>query len=156
MSPAPLIEELGARTRTERWRRTALLALVVYGVAVLLIAFWPVPVDSGAVGLLDRIERLLPWATYGRIEVAANVVFFVPLGFLLSLVLEHSRYLVLPIGLLTTIAIEGLQAELLDERTASISDVLANTAGTCIGILVAAAIIHRRDVDPPGRRKVAG
>jgi glycopeptide antibiotics resistance protein len=73
------------------------------------------------------------------------VLFFVPLGLLLSFVLERSRYLVLPIGLLTTITIEGLQAELLDKRTASISDILANTAGTCIGILIAAAVTRRRE-----------
>lgn len=137
------MNDAGAHTRASG-RRVALALLALYAVAVLLIAFWPVPVDSGAVGLLDRIERILPWATYGRIEAGANVVFFVPLGLLLSIVLERSRYLVLPIGLLTTIAIEGLQAELLSQRTADISDVLANTAGTCIGILLAAAFTRRR------------
>ena len=147
--------ETDTRTRDARRRRIALQLLVVYGVAVLLVAFWPVPVDSGAVGLLDRIERWLPWATYVRIEVTANVLFFVPLGLLLSFVLERSRYLVLPIGLLTTITIEGLQAELLDKRTASISDVLANTAGTCIGILIAAAVTRRREPrrTPQGRSR---
>lgn len=131
-------------------RRIAWVLLVLYAIAVVLIAFWPEPVDKNAVGLLDRIERLIPWATHGRLEVGANVVFFVPLGLLLSITLDRSRYLVLPIGLLTTILIEAVQAELLDQRTADISDVLANTAGTCIGMLLAAVFTRRK----PARRRL--
>lgn len=132
------------RTGTRRRVRTvALVLLVAYLVAAVLIAFWPVPVDSGAAGLLDRVERWFPWATYRRIEFGANVLFFVPLGWLLSILLDRSRYLVLPIGMVMTIAIEAIQGELLDQRTASIYDVLANTTGTCIGILVAAALTRR-------------
>lgn len=133
------------RTETRRRVRSVALALlVVYLVAAVLIAFWPVPVDSGAAGLLDRVERLLPWATYRRIEFGANVLFFIPLGWLLSILLDRSRYLVLPIGIVMTIAIEVIQGELLDQRTASIYDVLANTTGTCIGMLIAAALTRRR------------
>ncbi|KAA9132363.1 VanZ family protein [Microbacterium caowuchunii] len=123
-----------------RGRRRAGMLLVGYAVVALLIAFWPVPVDRGASGLLDRLEDLLPWATYGRVEFAANVVFFIPLGWLLSILLERRRYLVLPIGILATVAIEMIQGDLLAERTASVTDVLANTAGTCIGMLVAAVV----------------
>jgi VanZ family protein len=119
-----------------RW--LALVLLVAYLAALALIAFWPEPVDKGAVGLLDRIERYLPWATYGRVEFSANVVLFVPLGWLLSILLSRTRYLVLPLGLLATIAIETVQGDLLSQRTFDISDILANTAGVCIGMLLAA------------------
>ncbi|MFG6446399.1 VanZ family protein [Microbacterium sp. P07] len=137
------MDDTAARSRRAR-RRIAFVLLAVYAVAVVLIAFWPVPVDSGAAGLLARIARWLPWATHSRLEIGANVVFFVPLGLLLSITLDRSRYLVLPIGLLTTIAIESLQAELLDQRTASITDILANTAGTCVGMLIAALFTRPR------------
>jgi VanZ family protein len=119
-----------------RW--FAVVLLIAYLVALALIAFWPEPVDRGAVGLLDRIERYLPWATYGRIEFSANVVLFVPLGWLLSILLSRTRYLVLPIGLLATIVIETVQGDLLSQRAFDISDILANTAGVCIGMLLAA------------------
>jgi len=130
-------------SRGTRGRRTAGILLAVYAVATLLIAFWPEPVDRGATGLLDRIERLLPWATYGRVEFAANIVFFIPLGWLLSIVLDRSRFLVLPIGIVVTVAIEALQGEMLSARTASIHDVLANTTGTCVGMLIAAVLSRR-------------
>jgi VanZ family protein len=132
-----------------RARIVALVLLIVYLAAAVLIAFWPVPVDSGATGLLDRVERLLPWATYRRVEFGANVVFFVPLGWLLSILLDRSRYLVLPLGIVMTVTIEAIQGELLDQRTASIHDVLANTTGTCIGMLIAAALTRRRVAPAP-------
>jgi VanZ family protein len=128
-------------------RTLALVLLIVYAVAAALVAFWPVPVDSGASGLLHRIENVLPWATYKRIEFGANVLYFVPLGWLLTIVLDRSRHLVLPIGILVTVAIEAVQGELLAQRTASIHDVLANTTGTCVGMLIAAVLTYRR----PGR-----
>lgn len=134
------------RTETEqRVRRRVVVLLAVYLVAAALVAFWPVPVDSGAGGLLHRIERLVPWATYGRIEFGANIVFFIPLGWLLSILLDRSRYLVLPIGIVATVSIEAIQGELLTQRTASIYDVLANTTGTCLGMIIAAIILRRRD-----------
>lgn len=131
-------------------RRFALVLLVTYLVVLVLIAFWPEPVDRGAVGLLDRIERYLPWATYGRIEFAANVALFVPFGWLLSILLSRARYLVLPLGLLATITIETVQGDLLSQRTFDISDILANTAGVCIGMLLAALgeRLTRRRTDP--------
>ena len=131
-----------------RARRRAGVLLAVYAVVALLIAFWPVPVDSGATGLLDRLEDLLPWATYGRVEFAANIVFFVPLGWLLSILLDRRRSLVLPIGFLATVAIEALQGGLLAQRTASLTDIIANTAGTCLGMLLAAVFSPK---PPPGR-----
>lgn len=144
-----------SRTETERRVRTRVAALLgLYLVAAALVAFWPVPVDSGAQGMLHRIERLVPWATYGRIEFGANIVFFVPFGWLLSILLDRARYLVLPIGIVTTVSIEAIQGELLAQRTASIYDVLANTTGTCVGMIIAAAILHRREAAREARGAV--
>jgi hypothetical protein len=137
------------RTEVDQRARTrALILLVAYLVAAALVAFWPVPVDSGATGFLHRIEQALPWASYRRLEFGANIVFFVPFGWLLSILLDRSRHLVLPIGIVTTVTIEAIQGELLSQRTASIYDVLANTTGTCVGMLIAALWARRRATAP--------
>lgn len=129
-----------------RERRIATVLLVLYLFVAALIAFWPEPVDRGAVGLLHRIESMFPWATYGRIEFSANIVYFVPFGWLLTIVLDRARVLVLPIGIAVTLTIELIQGELLAERTASIMDVVANTIGTALGMLAAVIVsmVRRR------------
>lgn len=96
---------------------------------------WPVPVDSGATGLLNLISRAFPVFTYARIEFGANILLFVPLGVLLALILRQ-RFLIVPIALVTTVAIESLQALLLDQRTPSVMDIVANLAGAAFGLLV--------------------
>jgi VanZ family protein len=121
-------------------RGIAWALLVIYAVIVVLIAFWPVPVDRDAAGFLTRLGQIFPWATYRRVEFAANVAFFAPLGLLLGILLDRARYLVVPIALVVTVTIEGIQGELLAQRTATIDDVLANVIGACIGLIVAAMI----------------
>lgn len=135
------------RTSAREWstRRDTVLTtiadprvwLVVYGVLLAAIAFWPVPVDSEAGPLLRAITRAFPLLTYERIEFMANVAMFVPLGVLLTLIIRRRRWLVLPIALLVTVTIESGQALLLAARTPSVWDVVANTAGACLGMLVA-------------------
>lgn len=129
--------------RRDRIRRLAMILLFVYVVAGSLVAFWPEPVDRGASDLIAAATRVIPWATYGRIEFTANIVFFVPLGLLLSIVLDRHRHLVLPIGIVTTVSIEALQSMMLTQRTASVYDVLANTTGTSVGMLIAAVVAPR-------------
>ena len=45
---------------TSHWWRDARAWLVAYGVAVALIGFWPVPVDSGAGPLLRAVTAVFP------------------------------------------------------------------------------------------------
>lgn len=129
--------------RRDRIRRLAMICLFVFFVAGALIAFWPEPVDRGAAGFVHAIARAVPGLTYDRIEFAANVVFFVPLGLLLSIILDRRLHLVLPIGVVATVSIEAVQSVMLAGRTASILDVLANTTGACVGMLIAAAVTPR-------------
>ena len=93
------------------------------------------PVDSGAGRLLRFVTRVFPMLTYVRIEFAANILLFVPLGLLLALILQR-RYLVIPIAFLTTAAIESLQALMIDKRTPSVMDIIANLTGACIGLVI--------------------
>lgn len=126
--------------RRSRSATVAGVLLVVYLVALALIALWPVPVDSGSGDFLRAVTRAFPWATYPRIEFGANILLFVPLGWLLSVLLGRSRYLVLPIAIVVTVSIESVQALLLNQRTPSVLDIVANTTGACIGLIIAALV----------------
>lgn len=116
---------------------TPRVLLGVYGVALAVIALWPQRVDDGAGPLLDSLSQWIPILTYDRIEFAANILLFVPLGVLLALILR-SRYLVVPISLIATVTIESLQALLIDTRTPSVLDIIANLTGACVGLAVVA------------------
>jgi glycopeptide antibiotics resistance protein len=113
--------------------------LVLYLVALATIAIWPTPVDAGAGPLLEQIIRAVPWLDYDRIEFAANIVLFVPLGILLALMMSR-RHLVVPIAIVASVAIESTQAIFLDDRTASVTDVIANVTGACAGLLIVVMI----------------
>lgn len=120
------------------------LWLGAYAVALAMIAFWPVPVDSGAGPLLRAITAAVPWLTYDLIEFSANVLLFVPLGALLALVIPRRRMLVLPVALFSTIIIEAGQALLLSARTPSLRDIVANFSGAAIGLLIVWLLERRR------------
>jgi len=130
----------------ESKRRNTRAYLLAYTLLLTGIAFWPVPVDQGAGPLLRLITRAIPVLTYDRIEFAANILLFVPLGLLLTLILVRNRWLVLPVAFLATVTIECVQALLLDARTPSVLDIVANTTGACIGILIAVFIDALRAV----------
>ena len=127
-----------------RVRRVGLRLLALYAAALALIAFWPTPVDRGATGLLREIARVVPLLSHDVVEFTANIALFVPLGVLLALALPRRRVLVLPIALVVTSAIEVGQAVFLAERTASVRDVVANTAGAALGLLLAVIAERRR------------
>jgi VanZ family protein len=120
-------------------RTIARLLLTLYAVTLAVIAVWPTRVDLPAAPLLRRLLHAIPWLTYDRIEFGANILLFVPLGLLLALILTH-RHLILPIALVTTVTIESVQAILLSQRTPSVMDILANTTGACLGLLIVALI----------------
>ncbi len=126
-SPAPR-----AKGRTRQVARTA---LIVYAAVLALIGLWPSRVDDPAGSFLRGLTHVIPWATYARIEFGANILLFAPFGVLLALILTQ-RYLILPIALVTTVAIESLQALVLARRVPSVMDIVANLTGACIGLLI--------------------
>lgn len=133
-TPQPVVVEVLPSRAT---KRAARIVLALYFAALTPIAIWPVPVDRGAGGLLVTIGRVIPILTYARIEFTANILLFVPLGVLLTLILSR-RYLVVPISFVTTVAIESVQGIALDLRTPSVMDVVANVTGACLGLLLVA------------------
>jgi len=129
---------------------------VLYVVVVLVVTLWPTTVDRG---LDPYIERLLEklWSKgvptfvdYGFIEFSANIVFFVPVGFLLGLLFPYRLWWLAVVGGgLLSAAVETAQGLFLPGRVSSIDDVIANTTGAVVGCLVAVAVrmlILHRDV----------
>lgn len=122
--------------RAGRVLRASRIWLGAYVAVLAGIAFWPTHVDADARPFLASITELIPWLSYGVIEFTANILLFVPLGVLCTLVLRRRAVLVVPIALLVTVAIEAGQALLLPDRTAALSDIIANVAGAAVGQLL--------------------
>ena len=133
----------------------ASIALACYAVIVLLAVFWPTPIDRDYQSSIARVLEVAhrygvpEWFGYNKLEFAANIAMFVPLAFLITLVLPtRVWWLVLLICPAFSIAIELTQGALLAERFASPLDVVANSAGALIGIIIAIilrAMVHARD-----------
>lgn len=119
------------------------LWLALYLVGLAFVGFWPVPVDRDADALLDSLTAALPWLTYDRIEFSANVLLFVPFGFLLAATLRLRVILAFIIAVAVSILLETGQAIFLIERTPAFRDVLANAAGALAGIALATLALRR-------------
>ena len=127
---------------------------VMYIVVVLAVTLTPTTVDHGLDPYIERIlqelhERGVPaFVDYGFIEFSANIVFFVPVGFLLGILFQYRLwFLAIVCGGALSAAVETVQGLFLPGRVSSLTDVLANTTGAVIGCIVAVAvrmlILHR-------------
>lgn len=160
MPASPCAVPSGAMARATlagafRVRFVAVLTVLYVGI-VLLVTLWPTTVDRGIDPYLERFlqelhERGVPrFVDYGFLEFTANIVFFVPVGFLGGLLLPlRLSWLAIVAGGLFSAAIETTQHLFLPGRVASLADVVANSSGAVIGYLVALAVrllILHRDV----------
>ncbi|MGV9194703.1 VanZ family protein [Microbacterium sp. MC2] len=131
------------------------LLAVGYGGFVAFVVFWPSPIDRPVAGMLDRViaelhERGVPgFVDYAFIEFSANVALFIPLGILFGLALPMTWWAVmLLLGPALSGFIELVQSVVLAERYASVHDVIANSIGATIGVLLALtlrAVVAQRD-----------
>ena len=136
---------------------------------MLLVIGWvtlrPQRVDESAgaslLAVLGRLQaRGLPtWVDYAFVESTANVVMFLPYGALLAALLPARLWwLAVALPASTSVLVETVQHLLLPQRFASGWDVVANTAGAAVGVvlmrLVAARRRHR--VRMPGFRSGRG
>ncbi len=126
----------------EKWVARALLTLFAVGLALIVL----LPSDGHQVlGLVERVARVVAllgvpyWFAFRVLEFGANIVLFVPLGVLLPLVWGSCRPRVLwatvLLGALFSTAIELAQL-VIPGRVTSVFDVLANTLGTALGVLL--------------------
>jgi glycopeptide antibiotics resistance protein len=129
--------------RSRRWG-VALLLLVAYLVYILAVTLTPAPVDRAyeapiVESLVELHDHGAPqWFGYGALELAGNVLLFLPLGFLAALVLPRSDWwLVALVAPVLSALIEGGQAIFLPLRVASATDVLANSLGATAGAVLA-------------------
>jgi len=130
--------------------KPVLVVLGAYVGAVSLIAFWPTPVDRPVSGALRRVLNRLhdlgvpPWFDYSFVEFSANVMLFMPIGFLVSMLLRRRlAWLAIVFGATASVAIEAAQWMLLPQRVPSAGDVLANTLGAALGAAIAAIVLSR-------------
>ena len=142
-------------------RRAAAWALGTYVLALGLIALWPVPVDQGASDLLMRtLRKLHRWGVptafdYGVVELASNVILFLPLGALVARILGSRLWWGgIAIGFVISVLIEFAQLVFLPARFPSVADVAANTFGAMVGALAALVLMafHGRVRNPDPAR----
>jgi hypothetical protein len=128
--------------RARRRRAVLEVALGVVTALLLLVGWWPSPVDATVSAPLHRALDLVHVAgvpraltSYDVIEFSANIALFVPFGVLAALLLRRRPWIAVLAGCALSCCIELGQLLFLPDRTASVFDVLANTTGTLLGVL---------------------
>ena len=121
------------------------------------VTLGPQPFDSANNGWLLRALGFFArhdstdWITYGRVEFAANIAMFIPIGvFLVLLFGRRLWWLAIVIGVLLTCSIEFTQ-QFLPTRYPDVRDLVANAGGAVLGagfalVLTAWKVVRREPV----------
>ena len=136
---------------------------VLYLLGIACFTLYPLPSgDSGpgiTYGIPWQLDPLRPIADFARRgvstlpQIAFNVVFFMPLGFIAGRLLRWGFWKSVIVGLLVSFCVEAAQGTGLfgiypyAYRTADVDDLIYNTSGAALGWLAAAALAR---VLPPG------
>jgi len=118
-------------------------AYVVYLATLLWLVWEPDASTPGGVvaAVADALAGLGVPDAVRVVEVGLNVLLFVPLSLLGAFVLDRWRVVGwLLAGLALSLVVEGVQAAFLTGRSATLSDLVANTAGAVLGIIAALAV----------------
>lgn len=152
-SQVPVVNQEPPKSRVRETLSFA--ALVVTVTLVLLATMWPAPLDRGYEGSIAKVLDVLHrngipvWFGYNRLEFSANILMFLPVGFVVALALPaRIWWLSIVLCPALSVAIELIQGSLLSARFSTPLDVLANTLGAVLGITIAVcirAIVHDRD-----------
>ncbi|HEX5580247.1 MAG TPA: VanZ family protein, partial [Gemmatimonadaceae bacterium] len=117
---------------TEKFRRAASVLLTALGLAAIL---WATLRNGDPAAFQGVPVTCLVCGRNGGIDVWRNVVLFMPLGVGLGLLgVRPSRAAAL--GLALSFGVETMQFTVLVGRTATVSDLVTNTAGTALGVLL--------------------
>ena len=126
------------------------VALAAYSVAVALVLGWPTPTVP-VVGTLELVSRWLreagapDWVGGSLLEFVCNIALFVPFGALVALVAPRRPWWwAVLAGFTFSLVAELSQEFFLPHRSGTVSDVVANTAGTAIGAGAAWALVRWR------------
>lgn len=130
---------MGDDSPTSGTVRTRIVVVgVIYVLMVGLILLSPIKVTFLFEGFLDSVDQTYP-ASREALEIGANILLFVPAGWLAANLLpQRKRWLVLLGAAVISMGVEMIQAVCLPERVPSPVDVLANTLGAVVGLIVAA------------------
>jgi hypothetical protein len=131
--------------------RFAAVLAAAYLLALLLIAFWPTPVDRPVSGNLSSIlgwlhaHGLPLFIGYNKVEFAANIGLFVPFGYIAG-IWSRIWWHPLTAGFAASFFIELAQEIFLPQRFSSLLDVVANTIGAGLGFALFALLqaVHLR------------
>ena len=129
------------KSRVREW--LAAVALIFCLGVVLLATMWPTPLDQDYGAAVEKFLAVLHrngipmWFGYNKLEFSANILMFMPLGFLITLLLPtRALWLALLICPALSIGIELTQAVALSARFATVTDVIANSTGALLGIIL--------------------
>lgn len=125
-------------------RRWVLVCLGVYAFACAIVVLTPVSYAKIVHAIAEWLESAGGITGFGSgwIEFAANILMFLPLGFLLTLLFRHPWYGV-ALALALSIAVELAQI-VIPSRQPTLRDIAANTAGAAIGAALAWLVVLRR------------
>ena len=141
--------------RVIRDRRALLRGLLLaWFIAVAVITLTPTPAPDANAGAARAIRTGRRVSGFGgtdlQVEFAANIVMFVPFGVLAALLRPHlGWWLLVGTGTSISVAIELAQLFLLPSRVADLRDVVSNTLGTAIGVLLVASASRLASERPP-------
>lgn len=137
----------GPTSRPAGPRRALVAGLVVYLALVARLTLWP---EVASDDVLDVVRETTDWLTghgvplsYDVVEAASNVLMFVPFGVLVGLLVRRGP-LVVALGCALSVAIETCQALFLPTRVADPRDVVMNTLGAVLGVLLVPAVRQLR------------
>ncbi len=143
-----------------RWLAVALLAVTVAVAG--WVVFSPGPPARGGQSVLHHWSAV--WRAVGAqpaflsfetVESAANVVMFLPIGFLAAAAVRPAvRFLVVPLAMAGSVFIEVVQL-FVPERVSSVEDVLANSTGAVLGVLLLVHLTERAAWRSAGRPEPA-
>jgi glycopeptide antibiotics resistance protein len=134
------------------FRRHPLLSLATAAYLALVgwITLGPQPINTGNGYWLWRALHFFSsheptrWLTYNRVEFLANVAMFMPIGIFFVLLFGRRLWFVSVIsGVLLTLAIELVQ-RFIPGRVSDVRDLVANSLGTVVGVLVALVLTQAK------------
>lgn len=139
----------------ERRRRAALVGLVVYGLAVVVVLVAPVSYSDIVTAIDDWLHDVLGVPEFGSgwVEFTANILMFAPLGFLLTL-LFRSAWIGPAVAVALSVAAEVAQI-VIPSRQPTPRDILANALGAALGALIAWLVVLRRRRAPDAADEAA-
>jgi len=127
------------------------VCLALYLAAIGLVLLLPVSYSDIVTAIGDALASRFGALGFGTgwIEFIANILMFLPLGMLLTLLFRHP-WAGFALAVILSISAEIVQL-VIPGRTASLRDIVANGAGAAIGALIAwiVIVIRRRRPSPP-------